>query len=139
MTFRVIVIPADVNEPLREASAEVGEDRVGDQLHFLQSLVDGYVERVSSPTLSRWASTVHSVGAFRNRPALLVDEEGLLKRRPMNGRASVFYGDGREPYYLHGDAVLIWEQGEDWVTLPPEITIDGLAAEIATQLKQLES
>lgn len=130
--FRALLIPVDVNAPIEERSIEVGEDRVGDQLHFLQELVGGYVERVASRDLLYLAGQVaHDTGnapvGYRQGPALLVNEEGLLKALERNDRASVFYPINLG---LHGPAVLIWEAGEDWVSVPDWFTVTRLANEI---------
>lgn len=129
-TFRVLVIPADVSQAIREEKAEIGSDRVADQLHFLQGLVGGYVERVRTRRLmTAIAPLVQGRVTEYRHPALLVDEEGLLKNKAYNERASVFYGGAFDA--LAGDAVLFWETEEDWLSLPDSITPENLGEVIA--------
>lgn len=129
-TFRVLVIPADASQPIREEKVESGPDQTGSRLHFLQELVGGYVERVRTRQLmTAIAPLVEGRVTEYRHPALLVDEEGLLKNKAYNERASVFYGDAFDA--LVGDAVLLWETEEDWLSLPDSITPENLGEVIA--------
>jgi hypothetical protein len=130
--FRVIVIPADINAPMRDETVELTEGR--SHLGFLQSLVGGLVELVTSDDLVEWAARVESASDPEKgrQVGLLANEEGRLIGLPLNPRASALNRSG-----LVGDAVLIWERVPDWVTLPDSITVDEVAREIVRGIEAL--
>lgn len=74
--------------------------------------VGGWIERVSTPVIMTDAER----GMIRL--VFIVDEEGLLKDKPVNKRMNYFY-----PFNpIHGDAYFVGEQdgpeGPDFVALP---------------------
>lgn len=75
------------------------------RLHELQKVVDGYIDVVRIPH-SDWA--------------LIVDDEGLLKERPLNVLASLLAG---QP--IVGTVLLCAIDGEDFVPLPEAPASDG--------------
>ena len=131
-TFRVIVIPADINAPMRDETVELTEGR--SRLDFLQSLVGGLVELVTSDELVEWAAAVETTSNPEKgrQVGLLANEEGRLIGLPPNPRASALNRSG-----LVGDTVLIWERVPDWVTLPESITVDEVAHEIVRGIEAL--
>lgn len=131
-TFRVIVIPADINAPMRDETVELTEGR--SRLDFLQSLVGGLVQLVTSDELVEWAAAVETTSNPEKgrQVGLLANEEGRLIGLPPNPRASALNRSG-----LVGDTVLIWERVPDWVTLPESITVDEVAHEIVRGIEAL--
>lgn len=102
--MKVVLVPADIDKEL-----ELVEPK---SLEALQSLVGGYIERVTigdHRTRTRWP-----VG--QSFVVMLVDEEGLLKDKATNIRASLLYGTQVHGQRIAGDAVIIGEDlvfGED--------------------------
>lgn len=131
-TFRVIVIPADIDAPMRDETVELTEGR--SPLGFLQSLVGGLVELVTSDELVEWAAAVETTSNPEKgrQVGLLANEEGRLIGLPPNPRASALNRSG-----LVGDTVLIWERVPDWVSLPESITVDEVAHEIVRGIEAL--
>jgi hypothetical protein len=110
--FGVYWIPADTDIPMEFKI-------IGNSLDNLRSLIGGgWIEIVRTKFMPRFDCGCHT--------ALVIDEDGLMKRLPQNPRASILYphGDG-----IVGDAFLIGEgyvmdsNGDpdmDFISLPPE-------------------
>lgn len=140
MTAQVVVIPADGLAPMRSVTLdEVTWHTLGNLLaedHGGQC----YIEAVQNDRTYRmfcamFGNTIAEQSEERaeHTLAIIVDEEGLLKRLPPNPRASLLSSTG-----LVGTAVLVaegmvaGEPGEppepDFVGLPEAITVDKLVS-----------
>jgi hypothetical protein len=102
---------------------------------------NGTIEQVD--VAHEWEAIVDLIGGFmeiiRNGPGVLatpgivmvVDEEGLLKRRPYNVVASYLYGEALHGQPIVGDVLIIGEgmgpEGADFCDLPdPDSTLAAL-------------
>lgn len=78
----------------------------GAKLETLQRLVSGYVETVPSALDATWAREK------ADRLVLLVDEEGRMKCKPANQKATQLApADGKQP--IVGAAVLMFQRGDE--------------------------
>jgi hypothetical protein len=89
----IMVIPADWEEPVRREEIE-------DSFESYQTLVEGYIEFVDTPTCS-----------------LIVNEEGMVFNLPMNERATAFLWR-QVPHHIMqtvimGGAVVVGPETED--------------------------
>lgn len=104
----MIVIPAK-----NRAFSLKCDDGDGMKLESLQKLVGGYIETVPTRLEAAWARE-KAVDGF----LLLVDEEGRLKEKNVNERATEM-ADGKVTYFgrkpLVGPAVLAASRGEDLI------------------------
>jgi hypothetical protein len=105
--MRAIIIPANVGEPVREATIDGYED--------LSAAVGGFLQALGYPG--------------RADAVAYINEEGKLEGLPYNLRATVLLMTPAMGYmsgdYIAGDAVLIGANpmGED-LDLPADITVD---------------
>lgn len=99
----IIFIPAD--GPCRLVPCDDGDTC---KLNTLQQLVDGPIEVTESCLEPSWArepvECIH----------LIVNEEGLLRQLPYNGRASDLW-EGGGICLLNGNALLVAAKGEDLI------------------------
>lgn len=104
----MIVIPAK-----NRAFSLKCDDGDGMKLESLQKLVGGYIETVPTRLEAAWAREKAVDGLV-----LLVDEEGRLKEKGVNERATEM-ADGKVTYFgrkpLVGPAVLAASRGEDLI------------------------
>jgi hypothetical protein len=109
--MRAIIIPANVGEPIREATIDGYED--------LSAAVGGFLQALGYPG--------------RADAVAYINEEGKLEGLPYNLRATVLLMTPAMGYmsgdYIAGDAVLVGANpmGED-LDLPADITVDFYAA-----------
>lgn len=107
--MRAIIIPANVGEPIREATIDGYED--------LSAAIAGWLQALSYPG--------------RGDAVAYINEEGKLEGLAYNLRATVVLMKPEMGYmsgdYIAGDAVLIGANpmGED-VDLPADITVESL-------------
>lgn len=115
----MIVIPAK-----NRAFSLKCDDGDGMKLESLQKLVGGYIETVPTRLEAAWARE-KAVDGF----LLLVDEEGRLKEKNVNERATEM-ADGKMTYFgrkpLVGPAVLAASRGEDLIGFARTVAEDLL-------------
>ena len=75
-----------------------------DDYNALRQAVGGYVETVHTQIMYDY---------FKAPVLMLVDEEGLLKRLPVNEVASHFYGYQNHGHIIAGDAIFAISLGEN--------------------------
>ena len=123
-----IKIPADRDQAMVFMEGNINWDNPESALGVLQEEVGGYVERVR-------------IGDYRARRGfpdviMLVDEEGKLKGKETNRRASYLYGTLVHSQLIAGDVVIIGEkldpmEGAVWCDLPSNWTIENLDSYLA--------
>lgn len=92
---------------------------VDDDLEAMKDMVGGWIEEITTELLLQNVP-IETPGRM---PVILMDEEGYMRGRPPNGRASVLVGT-----MLVGDCLLLAtttdrfedEDGEQFVSLEPE-------------------
>ncbi len=118
--MRVLLIPADDKEPCTEVEVQ-NNDFMG-TMKRLQVLVDGYFEVVHTIHLVALADRSISTTPI----VMLVDEEGHQNHKPVNLRASKFYG--KQTDQIVGDVVLLGHynssDGGDLISLPEYFTLE---------------
>ena len=77
-----------------------------DDYRVLQQEIGGYVETVHTQIMYDY---------FRAPVLMLVDEEGLLKRLPINEVASHFYGYQEHGHIIAGDVIFAISLGENMI------------------------
>lgn len=98
------------------------------QMEDIQREIGGYGERVCTQKLQDY---------FGPGAMMIVDEEGLLKRLPMNPLGSFFYGTSKHGHPIVGDFILaILEQG-DW-TAPNEKQVEEWKAKMERDFRLKE-
>lgn len=84
------------------------------ELHELQQLVGGYIEKVPRFDTIKGEAEIHDCVAF-------VNEDGNLHKLPVNMEASQLWDEARQrrydhglsrPYFLRGTCVVIWGDTE---------------------------
>ena len=75
-----------------------------DDHNALRQAVGGHVEAVHTGVMHKY---------FKAPVLMLVDEEGLFKRLPVNEVASHFYGYQEHSHIIAGDAIFAISLGED--------------------------
>ena len=118
--MRTILIPAIIIEPCVEVEVQ-NNDFMG-TMERLRVLVDGYFEIVHTIHLVALADRSISTTPI----VMLVDEDGHYNRKPINSRASRFYGNLRDE--VVGDAVFLGQysgsEGADLISLPDYFTLE---------------
>lgn len=117
--WKVIVIPADNAQPLREETITEGN------LQLLQALVGGYIEHV----IIGDCTTLQRFGTRGTTVAMYVDEDGIAQGKSQNDRAAVLYGVLIHHQGIYGDAIITGEyfdpmDGGDICSVPDEYGLD---------------
>lgn len=118
--MRVILIPHDGRVACSEQ--EIPDDFRG-KLDQLRALVDGHIEPVRTSFLEQLIDR----GKSPTPVAMIVDEDGKYNHKPVNHRASKFYGSQTDE--IVGDALLVGVhrdplEGDDLVSLPDYFTLE---------------
>lgn len=119
--MRIILIPHDDRVACSEH--EIADNDFMGKLDRLKVLVDGYFETVRTSFLEQLIDRSKSPTPV----AMLVDEDGRHNQKPVNHRASKFYGDQTDE--IVGDALLVGVhrdplEGDDLVSLPDYFTLE---------------
>lgn len=98
------------------------------RIEDIQREIGGYGERVCTQKLQDY---------FGPGAMMIVDEEGLLKRLPMNPLGSFFYGTSKHGHPIVGDFILaILEQG--YWTAPNEKQVEEWKAKMERDFRLKE-
>lgn len=116
---RVIIIPTDA-EPY-EADLDLEDNEP------IMAVVGGWLEGV---TINIDPATYLELG--QRDIALIVDEEGLLRQRPLNKVATPFYCPDPRNGVICGTAILVGQhdtgEGWEWTDLPEKVTVEEVKA-----------
>lgn len=122
--------------PVGDASTpafEFKELEAENHLDGMKALVGGWIEIV------RFRPRLDIGGT---RIVMVVDDEGLVKGKPINWGASALYGTQLHGQYIHGDVFLAGEiegpEGADLVDFP-QMTIESVRSALTQHVMSLAS
>lgn len=119
MCITAIKIPIDPEEQMTEVKLENQNDYF---LHAIQKEVGGWIERVVIGNIKKEPPERY------NGIAMYVDEEGMLKGKLPNPRATILYGGPLHGGIIYGDALLVCElvgeEGPELGTLIKPYTLE---------------